>query len=126
MTESAPTNRPATFHPLGYVKNGRWYFANIAAVSAGRIFWFICNGAFAVAAGVTLGIYLNWIIGLFAFAFIVGINWKIRRRYGLWRGDCPYCAQSIGIAHGSGGVHAFDCPVCTRRLFLTGGEFRAV
>lgn len=126
MTDSAPANTPATFHASGYVKNGKWHFGNPAAILGGRVFWFISNGVFAIAVGVGLAIFVNWIVGLFVFSVIVAICWNSRKHYGLWRGDCPHCAHAIGIAHGSGGQHAFDCPICKRRAFLTGGEFRAV
>jgi hypothetical protein len=81
--------------------------------------------AFAVVFGLLLGA-VHPILGLMAAMGAIGVAWGVRKRRGLWSGLCPYCAQEVSITHGSGGVNAFDCPICKRRILLKDGRFQIV
>jgi len=126
MTVESALSRPAVFHRWGYVSGAKWHFSNPASAFVGMVFSILTAGCFALFAGGLLVLYVNWILGLVVFLLLIGFAMATRRHYGLWQGDCPHCGEPVGVGHGRPGTHAFDCPICTKRVFLKNGEFRAL
>jgi DNA-directed RNA polymerase subunit RPC12/RpoP len=78
---------------------------------------------FLAVVGILLLVFVPWFIDMVVFAVVLILFEKGRRRYGVRYGACPHCAEMISI---SSHLIAINCPICTKRIFVKGQEFRAV
>jgi predicted RNA-binding Zn-ribbon protein involved in translation (DUF1610 family) len=78
---------------------------------------------FLVVIGVLFLVFVPWFIGVVVFGVVLLGFEKGRRRYGVRYGACPHCTEMVSI---SSHLVAINCPICTKRIFVRGQEFRAV
>lgn len=117
---------PAEFHRWWLVKNGDVVRGNVVGVT---LMWLLMLALslfsfFGVLVLMVANGYGGW---SFVGALAGGASWLlIPSKRGVWGGKCPHCDNGILLSGDEGGNFATGCPICTKRVFLTGGKFRAV
>ena len=114
-----------TFHRWVTVSNGRAIQSN--AMAAGLSWLLSVVGTMVFAGFVFVWMMSFGLIIAIAVLFVaLGLGRAMFTRYGAWNGECPHCLQEIWISGGRHAQIAIDCPICTKRVFLKDGRFRAV
>jgi hypothetical protein len=85
-----------------------------------RLGFAICGIGLALAL-VLIHPIIGLLIGIGSISSITSMP-----RRGLWAGACPRCDEVISITAGEHGATAFNCPVCTGRVLVKNGQFRAI
>ncbi len=115
----ASTSTQSTFHPWNYIESGRVYRSSLI----GAAIHYLCWAVGLAIAGVLLLHFVSWFICMVVFGVVLFLFDQGRRRYGVRYGACPHCAEMVSIpSH----LIAINCPICTKRIFVRGQEFRAV
>jgi hypothetical protein len=122
--EDADTGE-ATFHRWDFMRGENWTEGGpLGAVLSTLV------GLVSLAASVVIGclvwIVSSWIWGAVVWLVLAAASLAIFRRCGVWTGTCPHCGNSVTVQSAGQGSHAFNCRICTKRVYLTGGSFRAV
>ncbi len=109
----------STFYSWNYIESGRVHRSS----SVGAVFHYLLWAAGLFVIGSVAPLFIPWFIGLPLFCLVLIIFAKGRRRYGTRYGACPHCTEMVSI---SSHLIAINCPICTKRIFVSGEEFRAV
>lgn len=109
-----------TYNPWGYVSWGQAHASNAVFAIANGLVSIFMTLVIAVLAFAFIGV-VHPILGIMAGLFIIACGGNMRRRLGLWTGDCPHCSQTVSVGEA---IAAFDCPICKRRILVKDGEFR--
>lgn len=115
----ASTSTQSIFHPWNYIESGRVHRSSSIGAAVHDLCWVV---GLAVA-GILLLLFVPWFISLVVFAVVLLLFDKGRRKYGVRYGACPHCAEMVSI---SSHLIAINCPICTKRIYVKGQEFRAV
>jgi hypothetical protein len=137
QTDNIRASSPV-FRRWFYMKNGNVFESTfLVAVSNWIVGLLVFTAVGLVAAVWFSGTYLPFvtlmfgfpprpILGLILFLVFFSVGIGTLTRYGLWLGNCPHCDQEVAVKAGRNGAKAIDCPICTKRIFLKEGQYRAV
>lgn len=108
----------STVYPWNYIESGRVRRSG----PLGAAIHYLCWLAVLAVVGSVLFMF-SWVGFVVFFAVLLFLFNKNGRRYGVRYGACPHCREMVSI---SSHLVAINCPICTKRIFVRGQEFRAV
>jgi DNA-directed RNA polymerase subunit RPC12/RpoP len=121
-TKPLPTvlaSTQSTLYPWNYIDSGRVHRSS----SIGAAVHYLFCAVILVVIFVVFLVFVPWFIGMVVFGVVLVLFEKGRRRYGVRSGACPHCGEMVSI---SSHFLAINCPICTKRIFVSGEELRPV
>lgn len=122
--EVDPASTAPVYLRWSYMKNGEVYSSDFFGVTIGGLLRTVFGLVAAISAFFIVSAFSNPVIGVLVALVIIAVEMKDAKRYGIWQGECPHCHEEIATAAGPYQQSAFNCPICTKRIFLKFGRFR--
>jgi hypothetical protein len=122
MNDASQT--PAKYARWDYLSFGKVRHSSFWGAIFGIIYRVFLGLCVCVAAFLLLGAvhpFIGLVSGIVLLIGIIGM----KPSYGLWRGRCPHCENAIAMPPESV-PGPFDCPICTKYVYLDDGHFSPV